>query len=338
MAKETPYYTARLHDNSLSITRTPSTTAQVVAAGALIWRLDPQGEIELLIIHRPRYDDWSWPKGKQDPGESLPETALREIREEVSLDVRLGVPLAVTSYPVHGKSKDVFYWAAKAPENQVPAADEGEVDQLRWVSIDQARELLSNESDQLPLDALASHAAAGTLDTVPSLLVRHAHAHARESWSAADELRPLDELGERQAKALVPMLAAWAPTRIYSSPWVRCERTVKPLLKWLDKKGTPVTYKEKKSLSEAGAAEKPKRCAKAVRSLLDRPESTLLCGHRPVFPQMLEAVREYLLAPGQWDQLPIADPHLETADVLILQLSAGENPRVVSIETSRPTL
>ena len=113
------YYSARRFDAVNSIDRSPANTADIVASGALIWRMR-DGALEVLIIHRPRYDDWSWPKGKQDPGESLAETAIREIREEVSLQVVLGVPLAVTSYPVGGRPKDVFYWAAELPEAPAP--------------------------------------------------------------------------------------------------------------------------------------------------------------------------------------------------------------------------
>ena len=113
------YYSARRFDAVNSIDRAPANTADIVASGALIWRMR-DGALEVLIIHRPRYDDWSWPKGKQDPGESLAETAIREIREEVSLQVVLGVPLAVTSYPVGGRPKDVFYWSAELPEAPVP--------------------------------------------------------------------------------------------------------------------------------------------------------------------------------------------------------------------------
>lgn len=92
------YYSARRFDAVNSVDRSPANTAEIVAAGALIWRVRDD-VFEVLIIHRPNYDDWSWPKGKQDPGESLAETAIREIREEVGLQVTLGVPLAVTSYP-----------------------------------------------------------------------------------------------------------------------------------------------------------------------------------------------------------------------------------------------
>ena len=102
MTTESTYYSAHVYDNSLAITRTRENTAPVVAAGALVWRLHGE-KLEVLMIHRPRYNDWSWPKGKQDAGESLVETAIREVGEEVTLRITLGVPLAVTNYMVSGR-------------------------------------------------------------------------------------------------------------------------------------------------------------------------------------------------------------------------------------------
>lgn len=101
------------------------TDADVLAAGALVWRLH-RGQLQVLLIHRPRYDDWSFPKGKLDPGETLPECAVREVAEEIQLKVRLGVPLPITRYAVSKKSKqgpvtqqkEVWYWAAEVLEGR----------------------------------------------------------------------------------------------------------------------------------------------------------------------------------------------------------------------------
>ena len=103
-----------------------------LAAGAVLWRGDPQ-DPEVALIHRPRYDDWSWPKGKLDPGETLPECAVRELREEVRLELRPGIPLCVTAYEVPGKrgvrqSKEVWYWAAEV-DGQRALPDGDEVDE-----------------------------------------------------------------------------------------------------------------------------------------------------------------------------------------------------------------
>lgn len=214
------YYSARRFDAVNTIDRAPANTADIVASGALIWRMH-DGALEVLIIHRPRYDDWSWPKGKQDPGESLAETAIREIREEVSLQVVLGVPLAVTSYPVGGRPKDVFYWSAELPEGARALADEGEVDELRWVTTDVARALLTNQDDLAPLESLEALIEAEALRTRPILIARHAKAKPRSNWAAAEDDRPLAATGKRQALASSRLFAAWAPSRIISSPWLR---------------------------------------------------------------------------------------------------------------------
>ena len=189
------YYSARRFDAVNSVDRSPANTAEIVAAGALIWRVRDD-VFEVLIIHRPNYDDWSWPKGKQDPGESLAETAIREIREEVGLQVTLGVPLAVTSYPVGGRPKDVFYWSAQLPEGALALADEGEVDELRWVTPEVARALLTNRDDLGPLDSLEALREADALHTRPVIIARHAKAKPRSHWAAAEDDRPLAGTGK----------------------------------------------------------------------------------------------------------------------------------------------
>ena len=163
---KTTYYSAHTQPNGLALTYTPKNAAEIIAAGALIWRVR-NSKIELLIIHRPRYDDWSWPKGKQDAGETIPETAIREISEEVQLRVHLGVPLGTTRYKVNGKTKDVFYWAAQLPAGQKPRADKDEVDDIQWVSIKKARTMLTNPSDLQPLEAFENLWATSGLDTHP---------------------------------------------------------------------------------------------------------------------------------------------------------------------------
>ncbi len=305
------YYSARRFDAVNTIDRAPTNTADIVASGALIWRMR-DGALEVLIIHRPRYDDWSWPKGKQDPGESLAETAIREIREEVSLQVVLGVPLAVTSYPVGGRPKDVFYWAAELPEV--------------------ARALLTNEDDLAPLESLEALAEADALRTRPILIARHAKAKPRSNWAAAEDDRPLAATGKRQALASSRLFAAWAPSRIISSPWLRCVQTVTPY-----SVDYGVSVKEKKSLSEAGAQRHPARVARTVASLFDKDSSSLLCTHRPVLPQVMDVLREYLFE-GSAEVLPTEDPYLEPGDALVLQVTEGDDPRIVSVERVRAAL
>ena len=98
-----------------------------------------------------------------------------------------------------------------------------------------------------------------------------------------------------------------------------------------------VSVKEKKSLSEAGAQRHPARVARTVASLFDKDSSSLLCTHRPVLPQVMDVLREYLFE-GSTEVLPTEDPYLEPGDALVLQVTEGDDPRIVSVERVRAAL
>lgn len=117
------------------------TASPLVAAGGVVSRPGDAGP-ELVVIHRPRYDDWSFPKGKADPGETLEQTALREVWEETALRCRIGRPLGHKRYP----GKVVHYWAMTVEETEVFEPSE-EVDAVRWVSAGEAGALLSHAQD-----------------------------------------------------------------------------------------------------------------------------------------------------------------------------------------------
>ena len=125
----------------------------VRAAGGVVWRRSPEDRLEVLLVHRPRYDDWSVPKGKLDPGEGHAEAALREVEEETGFRCRLGPQLASTSYrDRRGRSKEVRYWAMTPVDGHfTPSA---EVDRLCWLEVDDAAVLLTYERDRPVLDAL----------------------------------------------------------------------------------------------------------------------------------------------------------------------------------------
>ena len=174
--------------------------ATVLAAGTLPWRRR-RGRLQVALVHRPRYDDWSWAKGKLDPGETFPVAAARETLEETGLRVRLGHPLPTTTYTVASKSgpavKEVRYWAA-----EVTGGDGGlvhEVDEVAWLEADAARATLTYPHDLAQLDALVAADAQGSLTTWPLAVLRHAKARPRASWTDDDWLRPLDDRGREQA-------------------------------------------------------------------------------------------------------------------------------------------
>lgn len=124
----------------------------VLAAGGVVWRRSAEGELEVVLVHRPRYDDWSWPKGKLDPGESDEEAARREVLEETTLQVELGPELVSTTYlDKSGKHKRVRYWAMTTAGD--PAAA-NEVDQAVWVTADEAEFRLTYDRDRTVLESL----------------------------------------------------------------------------------------------------------------------------------------------------------------------------------------
>lgn len=198
-----------------------------LAAGAVLWRGDLSNidSIEVAVIHRPHYDDWSLAKGKLDPGESLPVTAHREIQEETGYEVRLGKLLGKVTYPVLDRTKVVYYWTGEVIGGEFVPNDE--VDEIRWVSIAEASELLSYEVDR---NVLAKAEKRFRLPATTRILyVRHAKAHDRRAWSGDDNLRPLDKKGRRQAEMLAAMLLPFHPTAVYSAVPDRCQATATPI-------------------------------------------------------------------------------------------------------------
>ncbi len=176
----------------------------------------------MLLVHRPRYDDWTLPKGKVQGDESDEACALREVEEETGLRCELRFPLPSTSYTdSHGRPKHVRYWAMEALDGSFSAGDE--VDEVRWLEPSAAQRLVSYDRDRSVLQGFG-HDGSGLL-----LIVRHAHAGHRKSWQGDDRIRPLDEHGERQAIGLVEQLEGHMFDRIASSPAARCVQTVEPL-------------------------------------------------------------------------------------------------------------
>ncbi|MBZ8177159.1 NUDIX domain-containing protein [Corynebacterium sp. 3HC-13] len=204
----------------------PRTT---LAAGAVLWRgnLEQPESIKVAVIHRPHYDDWSLAKGKVDSGESLAQTAAREIAEETGYSVCLGKLLGRVHYPVGQRTKVVYYWTAEVTGGSF--TPNNEVDDIKWLPIPEARSLLSYDIDAHVLDKAAKRFQLPAHSRI--LYVRHAHAFQRRNWDGDDNLRPLDKKGQRQAEALVSMLRPFQPTAIYSALPNRCQATAAPLAK-----------------------------------------------------------------------------------------------------------
>jgi 8-oxo-dGTP pyrophosphatase MutT (NUDIX family) len=122
----------------------------VRAAGGVVWRRDGEGRVEVLLVHRPKYDDWSLPKGKLDAGEVEPEAALREVQEETGLRCSLGREVGSISYTDNrGRPKEVRYWSMSVLDGEF--RPNTEVDEARWVRLDDGPSLLSYERDRVVL-------------------------------------------------------------------------------------------------------------------------------------------------------------------------------------------
>lgn len=311
----------------------------VVAAGAILWRLD-KGELKVAIIHRSRYDDWSWPKGKIDKGETIPQAAVREIREETGLKVNLGVHLAEINYKLpNGSDKEVHYWAAKVTDKALANSKfkpSEEVAKVDWKTVAQARKLLSYEFDYLPLNNLVSLFESGLLETKPLIILRHAKAMARSDWKGGkaveDGRRPLHEFGKQQAKALIPTIAAFGPKQVVSSPWKRCKDTVTP---YATKKKLAVI--ERHQLSELGNAKRPSRTSDVIQDFVERNKSVLICSHRPSLPTILKTLSSY--APLSLRKQINEASTLHPGQMLVAHVSrSGKKPRVVAVELQESLL
>ena len=266
----------------------------VLAAGTVCWRR-VENDIMVLLVHRTKQQDVSFPKGKLDLGESMPQAAVRETLEETGLAVTLGINLGTIHYALpSGGEKTVQYWAAEVTEAAVRVSrfvPNREISALEWVPLARARKRLSYEPDREILDVVASLASRDALDTFHLILLRHGKAMPRSLDFPEDRLRPLADLGEEQSETLVPTLAAFGPARLYSSHAERCMRTIAPLAHTLQK-----TIRVSEGLSQdawdAGhTAELRRVVGKAVR----KGKSAVLCTHRPVLP---DAAREIALATG----------------------------------------
>jgi 8-oxo-(d)GTP phosphatase len=303
------------------------------AAGAVPWRRR-KGVLQVAMVHRPRYDDWSWAKGKLDSGEDWPVAAVREVAEETGFAVHLGRPLPTSTYPIGSLSglatKEVRYWAAEVVGGSGKLLNE--IDEVAWLAPDEAALRLDYARDQEQLRSLVQADEREELTTWPLAMVRHAKATPRGGWQAADPLRPLETRGRERATAIAPILAAYGVKRLISSPSIRCMDTLRPYAAQ-----ARITMRSKAGLSEEGFALDPSRAPFHVERMVQRGTPVAVCGHGPVLPAMLDvlAARSSGLAVDQLHEA--ADLGLAKGEVLLAHLSgSGEQARVVAVERHRP--
>ena len=252
----------------------------VNAAGAVLWRQgsadSANPELEIAVIHRPRYDDWSLPKGKVDLGETVPVAAAREVFEETGHRCVLGRRLDMVSYPIDQAVKKVYYWAARATDGEFSAGNE--VDELVWLPVADAKAKLSYTHDRKVLRHFVKQPA----DTHTVLVVRHGTAGRKSRFSGDDTKRPLDKRGRAQAEALVAQLMAFGATDVYAADRLRCHQTVEPLAEELG-----VAIQNEPTLTEESYAKNAKRARHRMLRIAAQEGTPVICTQGKVIPDLI---------------------------------------------------
>jgi 8-oxo-dGTP diphosphatase len=279
----------------------------IQAAGVVTFR--PGREV--LLVHRPKYDDWSFPKGKLERSEHPTAAAVREVAEETGLHVRLGPPLPLQRYSTGRRMKTVHYWTGRtvAGDDVSTYRPNDEIDDVQWVRVDKAADLLTYAYDRQTLE----HARSVRRKTHAIVVLRHAAARSRRAWHRDDRERPLLRTGEAQADRLVPVLAAYDAAEVVSSTSRRCVQTLQPYVET-----TGYELHTRRKLSEEDATERA--VEKIVEELLDVGRGAVICSHRPILPLVFDALGLRSIQRGT---------ELSPAEMLVVHVRKGS---VVAVE------
>jgi 8-oxo-dGTP diphosphatase len=258
------------------------TEGKIRAAGGVLWRTvaGTNGDIiEVAVIHRPRYDDWSIPKGKLNVGEIDLEGAVREVTEETGFRPTIVSPLGKVEYLKDGRPKVVRYWSMRAGGGVFTSGRE--VDELRWLNVEDAIALVSTDRDRDLLRRFSD--TPSRLRTV--LLVRHGSAGSRSGWNGKDAERPLDEAGQFQANALIWLLTCWDVREIHSAPIRRCTETIEPLAA-----AVGLSVRSEKLLDERVFLRRRLDAIDWIRDIAHEDTATVLCSQGDVIPDALATI------------------------------------------------
>ena len=315
-------------------------------------------DLELCLVHRPKYDDWSWPKGKLENRETHMHAALREVGEETGQIARLGPYLTDVEYPLEsegrrsssrgGRLKHIRYWMA-TPAGEDRAERQRtlmgpihkprvkEVDQIRWVSVQTARGLLTHHSDRAVLAAFIDRVDEGALNARQFIIVRHGKAVPRKEWTGRDADRPITPKGAAASYALARELVAFAPDLALSSPWVRCVQTLRP---YTDEANMHLTTAG--CLTESAFKRNPTQAVKwmddQMADLLSLGDRTaMVCMHRPVLGGIFEHLRGLCNSKGMAKRLPEGSPFMPTGSAIVLSLTGDPaHPSIIDVQKVTP--
>lgn len=316
--------------------------------------------LEVCIVHRPKYDDWSWPKGKLEINETHRHAAVREVGEETGVPVALGPFLGEIEYPLaeEGKktrrskdrtvdTKHILFWMARPinPKDAVRRADAfgpvhradvGEIDSVMWVSVQRARRMLTHSTDRDILALFVDRVEEGALDGDMLLLVRHGKAEPRKQWTGTDDKRPITPRGASMAYSLDRELACYNPTRLVTSPWLRCQQTIQ-MLSW--QTGLPLHTAE--PLTEDAFAADPETAWQCfhqeLKIALQRHSATAVCMHRPVIGGIFGHLRELCATKSLMKRLIPSSPYMPTGTAIALfVVPCGDTVSIIDIQKVTP--
>jgi phosphohistidine phosphatase SixA/8-oxo-dGTP pyrophosphatase MutT (NUDIX family) len=287
---------------------------RVEAAGGVLWRAGRDGVV-VALVHRPRYDDWSIPKGKLFRGEHPVLGAVREIHEETGFAALPGRSLGETRYSMGRVPKRVRYWAMQAQAGHFAASDE--VDQISWLSPCVAQRRLTAGRDR----RIMAKFMRDLEPTWPMLLVRHGSAGDRETWAGEDRDRPLDAVGRSQARALTTVLAAYRVRRVLAADVSRCIDTVAP---FAQQQGLVVEPDPLLSATDYAGDARP--AAEHLVDLAQFAEAVAVCSQRPLLPDL---VKELCVS---YDVVPPANTATAVGAYWVAHFTHRDEPRLAGLE------
>lgn len=358
------------------------TTRYVEAAGGIIYRkrntidssntsdlkktsnqasMISDDDFELCLVYRPKYDDWNWPKGKNEDNESHRHTAVREVGEETGYAVTLGPHIAQIEYPLENEGKKsisksgaknssqnnnktevvkrIHYWMMReidenAAMKRLPAfgpikpAKPTEIGNVIWLTPSKARKKLTHDSDRKVLDAFLEKLHDGQTEYKTLILVRHGKAESRKSWQGSEATRPITPLGSAASYALGRELACYAPNRIVSSPWKRCVETVATFAH-----DSSLSIEQIAELTEDHHENKPKSTLSVLISEIQNLDcnaknteaninnSTVMCLHRPIIGTFFDYLRGITKPRAHKRILSQKSPYMPTGSAIVLHIS-----------------